>query len=258
MQEGRNCRIGEHAVIADDVRLGNDVVLGNNVTIYPNAIIEDGCRVMDGAVIGRLTHSTATVSRPAPSTHQPLLIGAGGVIGCHVVLYTGVRLGREVLLADGASVREDCVLEDGVLLGRHVTLNYNSSVGKRSRIMDGTHITGNTRVGEDCFISVLVATTNDNDFYLRRFDLHDREEEVVGPSIGNYVAIGSGVSVNPGIRIGDGALIASGSVVTRKVSAWMRVLGVPARPLRPVSEAWQKKIRELARRRGQTLELSET
>ncbi len=254
MQEGNDCRIGLHTVIADDVRLGNNVVVGNHVTIYPNVTIEDDCRILDGAVIGRLTHRTRSLTRSSVSSYQPVSIGKGGVIGCHVVLYTDIAIGQAVLLGDGVSIREGCVLDDGVLLGRYVTVNYSSRIGARTRIMDSTHITGNATIGEDCFVSVLVSTTNDNDVYLRRFDLSDHDEDFVGPTLGRYVMVGSGASLNPGTRIGDGAIVGAGAVVTRDIPPWTVALGIPARPVRTVEGAWQEKIRTLATRRGQRLE----
>ena len=109
------------------------------------------------------------------------------------------------------------------------------------------------KIGEDCFISMLVGTSNDNDVYLRRFGLHDHDEDFIGPNIGHYVVIGVGASINPGINIGDGALIGTGAVVTKNISAWMIAMGTPARQIKPIEDAWRKKILSLAESRGQRL-----
>lgn len=246
--------IGQNVNIAPDAVLGDGVIIGNNVTIYPQVHIGAGCRILDNAVIGRLTHRTAAVHRATPDEYQPLHIGAGSVIGCNAVLYTGLRLGERVLLADGASIREGCIVADEVLLGRYVTLNYNAQVGARTRIMDYSHITGNAVVGEDCFISIHVGTMNDNAVYLRRFDLHDGDEDVQGPHIGHYAVLGAGVMVNPGLRVGDGAMLGTGAVVTRDVPPWSLAMGVPARVLRPIEASTRAKIEALAQARGQQLE----
>jgi UDP-3-O-[3-hydroxymyristoyl] glucosamine N-acyltransferase len=256
MKQGINCHLGQYTVIADDVRLGDNVSIGNHVTIYPNVAIGDGCRIMDGAVIGRLTYPTVSVSRPAPTEYLPLSIGAGSVIGCHVVLYTGVTLKNSVLLADGVSIREGCVLEDQVFLGRYVMLNYHTRIGTRTRVMDLCHITGNAEVGEDCFIGILVSFANDNDVYLRRFGLDSGTQDVRGPSIGHYVLIGQGVSINPAAHIGDGSIIGSASLVTRDIPAWTIAYGVPASPKQPINPDWKAKIMKLAHERSQTLQES--
>ena len=240
--------------MAEDVSLGDGVVIGNNVTIYPNVRIESNCRIMDNAVIGRLTYRTSSVRRHSPDSHNPLLIGEGSVIGCNVVLYTGVTLGKQVLLADGVSIREECVLEDEVLLGRSVMLNYNAKIGKRTRIMDLTHITGNACVGEDCFLSILVGTANDNSIYLRRFGLEETDEDFRGPHIGHYVVAGTGVCINPGVRIGDGAMLGTGAVVTRDIPPWSIAMGIPAKVVGSIDPSWRKKIEDRARQHGQQLE----
>ena len=55
--------------------------------------------------------------------------------------------------------------------------------------------------------------------------------------IGNRVWIGGGVTINPGVTIGDGAVIGSGSVVTSDIPARTVAAGVPARVIRPITEA---------------------
>lgn len=254
MKQGNNCQIGQFTAIADDVRLGNNVVIGNRVTLFPAVTVEDNTRILDGAVIGRMTYRTRSVSRPAPTSHQPLTIGPDSVIGCNVVLYTGVKLGREVLLADGVSIREGCVIGDEVFMGRYVMVNYNAVIEKRTRIIDMAYINGNTFVGEDCFISMHVSTANDNDVYLRRFGMQDTDRDVQGPHIGHYVTIGQGALINPGVRIGDASLIGTGAVVTRDIPAWSVAMGVPARRVRAIDPETRRKISDLASGRGQTLE----
>jgi phosphonate metabolism protein (transferase hexapeptide repeat family) len=51
-------------------------------------------------------------------------------------------------------------------------------------------------------------------------------------TIGHDVWIGHGAIILPGRTIGNGAVIAAGSVVTKDVSAYTIVGGVPARPIR--------------------------
>lgn len=247
--------IGEFCTIDSSVEIGHDVVIGNRVTLFPGVHVDDGARILDGAVIGRLTYRTSAVSRGAPADFQPTAIGRGSVIGCNSVIYTGVEIGARCLLADGVSIREGCRLAPEVLLGRYVTLNYESHIGARTRIMDYTHITGNAVVGDDCFISIHVGTANDNDVYLNRFGLGQSPGDLglVGPRIGHYVVIGTGASINPGVRIGDGALVGAGALVTRDISPWTVVMGAPARFVRAIPSDWYELISARARSLGQEL-----
>ena len=50
--------------------------------------------------------------------------------------------------------------------------------------------------------------------------------------IGHDTWIGHGATILPGVSIGDGAAIGAGAVVTKDVSPYMIVAGVPAKPLR--------------------------
>ena len=148
---------------------GNNVAIGNNVTIYPQVSIGEGCRILDGVVLGRLPLSTGNVIRPLPDEHLPLHVGAGSVIGCNSILYTGVTLGEKVLICDSSNIREGSVLEDHVFLARCVMVNSNNHIGSRTRVMDSTYLAGNMVVEEDVFIGMGVISSNDPNVYLSRF-----------------------------------------------------------------------------------------
>lgn len=55
--------------------------------------------------------------------------------------------------------------------------------------------------------------------------------------IGNNVWLAANVCVIGGVTIGDGAVIGAGSVVTRDIPAGYLAVGVPCKPLRPITEA---------------------
>lgn len=63
--------------------------------------------------------------------------------------------------------------------------------------------------------------------------------------IGNNVWIAANVCVTGGVHIGDGAVIGAGSVVTRDIPAGYIAFGVPARPVRPITDADSAKGRLL-------------
>jgi maltose O-acetyltransferase len=56
-------------------------------------------------------------------------------------------------------------------------------------------------------------------------------------SIGANTWIGGGVTINPGVSIGADVVIGSGSVVTRSIPDRVLAAGVPARVLRPITDA---------------------
>jgi phosphonate metabolism protein (transferase hexapeptide repeat family) len=76
-------------------------------------------------------------------------------------------------------------------------------------------------------------------YRLQHYGFADRDNEsffnwrrLQQVSIGHDVWIGHKAIVLPGIRIGNGAVIAAGAVVSRDVSPYAIVAGIPAKPLR--------------------------
>jgi phosphonate metabolism protein (transferase hexapeptide repeat family) len=68
------------------------------------------------------------------------------------------------------------------------------------------------------------SATRDHEFFAER-----RAARVV---VGNDCWIGHGAIILPNVTVGDGAVIAAGAVVSRNVSPYAIVAGVPARPIR--------------------------
>jgi phosphonate metabolism protein (transferase hexapeptide repeat family) len=65
--------------------------------------------------------------------------------------------------------------------------------------------------------------------------------------IGNDCWIGHGAIILPNVSVGDGAVIAAGAVVSRNVTPYTIVGGVPARPIRKrFSDAVAERLRRIA------------
>lgn len=130
-------------------------------------------------------------------------------------LYAGSVFGADLFVGDGASIAEECVFGDRCVVGRNATVGPRVRLGSGVRIMDLSHITGGTVIGDDCFIGVGVVTCNDPRPLPYVYD----PARLRPPVIGNGVMIGSGVVLCPGVRLGDGVRVAAGAVVTRSVDA---------------------------------------
>lgn len=226
-------RIGAGVQIGAYACVGRNTSIGRGVTLHPHAVIGDNVELGDdtevfpGAVVGKEPKGAGGTSC-VPVFDRCLVIGSGTSIGPHAVLYYGARIGSRTLIGDGASIRERCTIGNRCIISRYVTLNYNVHVGDRSKIMDMSHITGNTRIAADVFVSTHVATVNDNTLGTPASLMDD----LAGPVLEAFSKIGANAVLLPGIVVGHHAIVGSGAVVTRDVAPCSVVMGIPARVMR--------------------------
>ncbi len=98
---------------------------------------------------------------------------------------------------------------DDTIIGDHVFLDGRAS------LEIGNHV--------DIASSVMIYNSEHD---LESNEFHAKEEPV---KIADYVFIGPRVIILPGVKIGKGAVVAAGAVVTRNVSDFNIVGGVPAK-----------------------------
>lgn len=60
--------------------------------------------------------------------------------------------------------------------------------------------------------------------------------------VGNNVSIGINVTIMPGVTIGDNVIIGAGAVVTKNIPDNTVVAGVPARPIKSITDYMNKHI----------------
>lgn len=224
---GRGVRIDEFAIVREGARLGNGVRIHPHVIVEAGVHIEDEAEIFPGAYLGKEPKGAGATARVVQYERRAV-IGRGSSIGPHAVIFYDVEIGAQTLIGDGASIREQCRIGSNCLISRGVTINYNATIGSRTRIMDCSHITGNCIIGEDVFISTLVATVNDNEMVQRAYI----EGKIIGPRVADKASIGAGACLLPGVCVGEGAVVGAGSVVTKDVEPYALVVGVPARFVR--------------------------
>jgi UDP-3-O-[3-hydroxymyristoyl] glucosamine N-acyltransferase len=206
-------------------------VIGKGCVIHAFAVIaagvelSDGVEVFPGAFVGKEPKSAGATARQ-PTFERRVTIGKESSIGPNAVIYYDVEIGANTLIGDSASIREQCRIGDRCIIARNVTVNYHCIIGNRTKVMDGSHLTGNMTIGEDVFISVNVTTVNDNAMGRAGFD-----ERVFGPQVADRAVIGAAAIILPGIAIGEAATIGAGAVVTKHVAPGTKVMGIPARPV---------------------------
>lgn len=224
--------IAKTAVIYDGVTIEDQVVIHDYVVIYPGVTIQAGTEVFDHCVIGKYPTSPGCTSRPLKDDYAPVKIGRNCILCPGVVIYIGTEIGNNSLLGDFCSIREDCRVGDYCIISRNVSVNYETKIGHHTKIMDNTHITGNMLIGNHVFISVLVATTNDNAMGRDGYS----SEEVYGGIIEDYVTIGAAANILPRVRIGRNSIVGASALITKDVAPNSVMMGVPAKMVRMIEE----------------------
>ena len=229
-QVAPDATVGEFCVLAAGVHIGAGSRLGHGVIVHADTVLGAGVRVDDHAVLGKLPlrslSSATTDEKPLP----PLTVGDGCLIGTGAVLYRGGAIGRRVLVADLATVREDVTVGDRTIVGRGVTIENRCSIGRFVKLESESYITAYSTLEDRVFIAPGVTPSNDN--YIGRTP--ERFHHFKGMTVKKGARIGVGAVLLPGVTIGEDALVAAGSVVTRDVPARKIARGAPAQPWRDV------------------------
>jgi acetyltransferase-like isoleucine patch superfamily enzyme len=199
--------------------------------VYPGTVLGDGCRILDGAVVGKqpTLSSRSTAKR---EELPPAELGPGTVVSTGAIVFAGTTLGARVIVGDQACVRERVEVGDDVVIGRGSLIENDTSVGALTKIQADAYITAYSTLEAEVFIAPCVVTTND-DFMGRT---ERRRALVKGPTIRRGARVGGGAVLCPGVEIGEEAFVGAGAVVTKDVPPRVVVVGNPARVLRDVPE----------------------
>lgn len=221
---GNNVTINPYCIIGNCV-IGDDCIIHPHVYIGDGVVLESGVEIFNGAVIGKEPKGIGSTARPI-KYKKFIHIGKNSSICPHAIIYYDVEIGHHTLIGDGASIREQCRIGNCCIISRYVTLNYNVNIGNNVKIMDLSHITGNTVIEDNVFISALVGTANDNKI-TEGYGSH-----VLGQLIKKNAIIGLGANILPEIQIGCRAIVGASALVTRDIAEDQLVKGIPARTIK--------------------------
>ena len=123
-------------------------------------------------------------------------------------------------------------------IGENFFANFNLTVMDDARITIGDNVMFGPNVSLMATNHPLIARER---CFMEYPDGHVSMSEFCrGITIGNNVWLASNVVVLDGVTIGNGAVIGAGSVVTKDIPAGYLAVGVPCKPLRPITEADSK------------------
>lgn len=231
---------GANLVVEENATIGEGVRIGHNVVVLADTVIGPGSVIADNAVLGRRPVRPAAGTLTVADTIPPCVLGARCVVGTSSVIYRGATLGDDVFVADLVSIREDVSIGPFTIVGRGVYVENKVRIGHHTKLEANSYITGDSEVGDYCFVAPYVVTTNDN--YLGR--TKERFKHRKGCLLKTGARVGGGAVLLPGITVHEDGLVAAGAVVTRDVPAGRIVAGVPAADFRAVPEAQLLKNQE--------------
>lgn len=135
------------------------------------------------------------------------------------------------------SIRKLFYRAAGVKIGRNSFIH----MGARFYLPSGVSIGDGTIIGDYCFMDGRASLNIGNNVDIASEVMiynseHDINSEGFDPieepvEIADYVFIGPRAIILPGVKIGKGAIVGAGAVVTRDVSPFKIVAGVPAKEI---------------------------
>ncbi len=199
-----SARIGKSAKISARVYIGENVEIGDNAWIEVGAVIQDNVKIGNDCRIG----ANATISH--------------AIIGDHVRLYPGVRVGQDgfgFAIDPNGHVKVPqlgrVIIEDHVEIGANTTIDRGA--GPDTIIGHGTWIDNLVQIGHNVIIGrgcVIVAQVG-----------------ISGSTvIEDYVSIGGQAGIAGHLRIGMGARVGAQSGIISDLDSGGEYLGSPAFP----------------------------
>jgi maltose O-acetyltransferase len=146
-------------------------------------------------------------------------------------------LHRRLLVAQGVRVADDVIIYSSVRIGRNINLfvDSNTFIGSSCVFTGGEGSA--VSIGCECDVSDHVH------FVTGTHEINNIEVRRAGTGLSRDISVGDGVWIGyrslilPGVKIGRGAIIAAGSVVVDDVPEDVLAGGVPCRTIRKLGPA---------------------
>lgn len=229
-QIGDGTVLGDFIVVGRNVRIGSGCVIGHHIIIHDDTVLGDNIRIDDHSVIGKQPMRAANTAVTKDQELAPTRIGSDCIIGTGAIIYRGAEIGRKVMVADLATVRENVAVGDFTIIGRGVAIENSCTLGRYCKLETNVYITAYSKLADRVFVAPCVATTNDN--FVGRTE--ERFKHFKGIIAEKGARIGANATILPGKKIGADALVAAGALVTKDVPSRQIVAGVPAKELKSV------------------------
>lgn len=141
-----------------------------------------------------------------------------------------------------------CTIGGETKIGTFVEIQKNAVIGSRCKVSSHTFICEGVVIEDEVFVGHGVMFTND--LYPRATNEDsslktEADWSVIKTLVKRRASIGSNATILPGVTIGENAIVGAGAVVTHDVPDYTIVVGVPARVIGDVRDAWELKNESL-------------
>lgn len=102
---GKNCNIGQNAVVSPGVILGDNVKVQNNVSIYTGVICEDDVFLGPSCVFTNVLNPRSAVNRK--HEYKKTTVKKGATIGANATIVCGNDIGKYAFIGAGAVVTKE-------------------------------------------------------------------------------------------------------------------------------------------------------
>lgn len=202
--------------------------IDDSAMIGPRVSLGDQVRVESLTVIG---YNNLTRIHDSNMVSDRVTVGDHTLIRSHSVVYRGSRIGSDVKIGHGVTLREGMQIGDRTAIGNQVSCEGYTVIGADCVIHAGSHLTSFMTIEDKVFLGPGVITMNDPKAAHFR---HHLVREIKGPTIKFGARIGAGAKIGPGVTIGENAVIGFGAVVTKDVGPRETWVGSPARKIADV------------------------
>lgn len=183
-------------------RISKSVIFYGEITLGKGSVVEDN------VILGNKEDGVVT-------------IGENCLIRSGTVIYSDVRIGRNLRTGHNVLIREQVEIGDDALIGTNSVVDGNCRIGNNVSVQTNAYITAYTVIEDDVFIGPCSVTSNDK--YMRV------GAELKGSIVKKGARIGANSTILPGIVVGEGAVVGAGAVVTKDVENGATVIGNPAK-----------------------------
>jgi|Deesub1362B_J571_1020462.scaffolds.fasta_scaffold01219_6 sugar O-acyltransferase (sialic acid O-acetyltransferase NeuD family) len=128
------------------------------------------------------------------------------IIHPNVVKSRWVEIGEGCIICAGNIITTQVSIGDFTIINLDCTIGHDVTIGKYTNISPGVNVSGRVSIGDECFI-------------------------------------GTGAAVVPNVSIGNRCFIGAGAVVTKDIPDNVLAVGVPAKPIKKLTEHdWRRMI----------------